>query len=352
KQLDKDPRVRGQTARAEQEPGEVRAMLRTPRRLEDFTRTSASDPQPRHRPGQSQIARPAAPQVKIKAQREFALDPARGKKVDKSPRVESPNITESREFKAPHVAGQYDPGKGASSFEDYLHDAQAELSELGAVISANEALFAAKIQEHVDGLRTAKEQLTMEYREKFDTLLEEKAKLEENLAMEREKEIRKLKMMNRRADDGKRERPGVLPTQSPESSNVPRQFGTGFLESSSPPHSPNAELRLSPTDTDAKIAEYDRRIAKRKSQMLERHAKSMQDLTAQYDTRMAQLLLDRDGLENDLSIGPAEFEEISEEMMRSVGLESERWNSEGGWGEREEGFGEDVCTGVEHAAGS
>ncbi|KAK5009420.1 hypothetical protein LTR60_005204, partial [Cryomyces antarcticus] len=224
----------------------------------------------------------------------------------------------------------------------YLHDAQAELSELGAVISANETLFAAKIQEHVDGLRTAKEQLTMEYREKFDTLLEEKAKLEENLAMEREKEIRKLKMMNRRADDGKRERPGVLPTQSPESSNVPRQFGTGFLESSSPPHSPNAELRLSPTDTDAKIAEYDRRIAKRKSQMLERHAKSMQDLTAQYDTRMAQLLQDRDGLENDLSIGPAEFEEISEEMMRrSVGLESERWNSEGGWGEREEGFGED-----------
>ena len=83
-------------------------------------------------------------------------------------------------------------GRGKTrSFEDYLQQAQAELSELGSVISQNEALFAQKIQEHVGDLQRAKDQMAAEYKEKFDTLLAEREKMEKSIASQSAEEFAK-----------------------------------------------------------------------------------------------------------------------------------------------------------------
>jgi len=87
----------------------------------------------------------------------------------------------TRTLNGPFVANVEDGSGRASkarSFEDYLQTAQQELSELGSVISKNEALFAQKIQEHVGELQRAKNQLAADYKQEFDALIAQREKLD------------------------------------------------------------------------------------------------------------------------------------------------------------------------------
>ncbi|KAK4990707.1 hypothetical protein LTR28_001434, partial [Elasticomyces elasticus] len=201
-----------------------------------------------------------------------------------------------------------DRGLKRQSFEEYLHHARIELSELGSVISANELLFAQKIQEHVGDLQMAKDQLADEYKQKLDALLEERARLEKDVAV-------------RQATELATARDRLAASYSVETTEV--SDGTLVQEELTPQRATAlkaADARL--------VAEYNRRVVKRQSQLALKHAEEFQALTEQYDARIAVLLGDKDKLDGDLSIEPDRYEQLSSEIVaRSTLLVAERERS-------------------------
>lgn len=196
------------------------------------------------------------------------------------------------------------------SFEDYLQQAHAELSELGSVISQNEALFAQKIQEHVGDLQRAKDQLAAEYKEKFDSLLAGRQKLEKDISA-------------KSAEEFARERQELVEKYGAYH-DEPAKQAAAITNLSTPKRNAlrSAEQQL--------VTQYNQRVVKRKSQVALKHAEDFQSLTQDYDRRLAELLGNRDKLGADLSVEPDQFEkDFGALEVMSAKLESERGDVNG-----------------------
>jgi hypothetical protein len=207
-----------------------------------------------------------------------------------------------------HIANGMQNGVGhPSSFEQYLEHAQAELSELGSVISANEALFAQKIQEHFGDLKRAKDQITIEYDEKFRALVAEKAKMESDFSAKNAAEFvreRKQLVASYGADHDEPDKQAAAVTSLPSPQRRELQ---------------SAEERL--------VSEYNRRVVKRKSQIALKHAEDYQSLAQDFDRRLAELLGNKAKLESDLSVEPSKFEQdLGEFEAISARMENEKAN--------------------------
>lgn len=194
------------------------------------------------------------------------------------------------------------------SFEDYLQQAQAELSELGSVITANEALFAQKIHEHFGDLQRAKDLITAEYDEKFTALEAQRDKTEKDFSA-------------KNAAEFAQERKQLVASYGADHDEPDKQAAavTGL---SSPKRRAlkNAEERL--------VSEYNRRIVKRTSQIALQHAEDYQNLAQDLDRRLAELLGNRQKLESDLSVEPSKFEhDIGQYEAMSAQLETEKARS-------------------------
>ncbi|TKA46940.1 hypothetical protein B0A54_03896 [Friedmanniomyces endolithicus] len=201
-----------------------------------------------------------------------------------------------------------EPAWKTRSFEDYLQQAKTELSELGSVITANEALFARKIQEHVGDLQRAKDHLAAEYKDKFDTLLAEKS-------------MREKDAMSRGVEDFTKERNQLLASNGIEHDEPQAQ--NALLTSL--PLKQAKELR---TAEERLVSEYNRRIAERKSQIALKHAEDFQFLTQDYDRKIIDLLNDKEKLEGDLSVEPERFEhDLDDFEVKSVQLEVQKSRS-------------------------
>ncbi|KAK1064442.1 hypothetical protein LTR33_012063, partial [Friedmanniomyces endolithicus] len=76
------------------------------------------------------------------------------------------------------------------------------------------------------------------------------------------------------------------------------------------------------------VSEYNRRIAKRKSQIALKHAEDFQFLTQDYDRKIIDLLNDKEKLEGDLSVEPERFEHDLDDLeVKSVQLEVQKSRS-------------------------
>ena len=187
------------------------------------------------------------------------------------------------------------------SFEDYLQNAQTELSELGSVITANETLFAQKIQEHVGDLQRAKDLLSQEYKQKFEALSIERNKREKETVADNAAEFvaqRNALVASFGASNGQLDGHAALPVQQAEALM-------------------SAEREL--------VTKYNNRVAKRKSQIQIKHAEQFQSLSQDYDRRVGEVLNQRARLEGDLSVNPDTFEhDFSELDAKSVQLQAEK----------------------------
>ncbi|KAM3416442.1 hypothetical protein BST61_g8037 [Cercospora zeina] len=195
------------------------------------------------------------------------------------------------------------------SFDDYLDNARAELSELGSVISANEALFARKIEEHVSGLQRAKDELTADYNAKAVALSKDKDTMDQIISSEQHAQFVK------------------------DRKKLVAKYGADFqdpTERSAMLTSLNMDTAVALRTAEQKLVdEYNQRITKRKSQIALKHAEEFQNITRDYDRRVSVLLNTRsrrlDGLEGDLSVDPSKFEaEYGEVMSKSAQMSVER----------------------------
>lgn len=193
------------------------------------------------------------------------------------------------------------------SFEDYLEQAKVELSELGSVNSANETLFAQKIEEHIGGLQRAKDQLADEYMQDLDVLVVEKDEMQKTA-------------VTRGAADFARERKKLVATYGVELDEP----GARTVILTGLPLQKAVALRMA---EERLVVEYTRRIAKRKSQIALRHAEEYHNLTQDYDRKITVLLQDRDRLESDLSVEPSQFERDIDELDQSIQDETARQSS-------------------------
>lgn len=183
------------------------------------------------------------------------------------------------------------------SFEDFLDNARTELSHLGSVISANESLFAQKISEHVSELQKAKDQLAADYDARISSLADDKGKMElmvlskQQAAFARDRE----ELVASYTD-------GVADAQKP--SDLSDRHSAALRA---------AEERL--------VADYNKRIFRRKSQIALKHAEEFQNVTRDYDRKVADLIDNKSRLEGDLSIDPTQFEQdMGELQTRSARL--------------------------------
>ena len=190
------------------------------------------------------------------------------------------------------------------SFEEYLHRAEVELSDLGKAISANETLFAQKIREHVGDLQKAKDQLSREYKAKHEAMLQARAELEEKLATKHAEDLAKAR------------------------AELVAQYTTGTQNPRGDENLANIE-ELTPRrkqalrEADAQlVADHDHTLATKKSQLEIKLEENVQTLEKQFDAEFSRLLKDRANLETDLSISPDHFEQMS----KSLELEVERLN--------------------------
>lgn len=189
------------------------------------------------------------------------------------------------------------------SFEDYLLSAQTELSELGSVITANENLFAAKIQEHVGELQRAKDQLAADYKTRLEGLTADKEHMEQMVTSQHANAFAK------------------------ERKKLVARYGADYDEPNAADGARNGlpvgdayDLR---TAEESLVQDFNRRIAKRKSQIALKHAEEFQNVTREYDRKVAELLTSRRKLEGDLSVDPSQFEQEYDELQgRSTQLQS------------------------------
>lgn len=186
------------------------------------------------------------------------------------------------------------------SFEDYLDNARTELSQLGSVISANENLFAKKISEHVGELQRAKDQLAADYDAKINGLAADKEMVE---AMVLTKQQAAFAKERKELVDNYT----LGPVNSNSSTDSADRNSTALR---------NAEERL--------VADYNKKIFRRKSQIALKHAEEFQNLTREYDRKVAELLDNRSNLEGDLSIDPTQFEQDMGELQGELQTRSAR----------------------------
>ena len=238
----------------------------------------------------------------VREQKSDASLSAATKRLQQSPRPVTPSTPKNQSN------GTSDSTWKNGSFEQYLQQAQAELSELGSVISANEALFAQKIQEHFGDLQRAKNLITTEYEEKFKALLAQRDKTEKDFSA-------------RNAAEFAQERRRLVASYGADH-DEPEQQVAAVTNLSSPERQAlkSAEERL--------VSEYNRRIVKRKSQIAIKHAEDYQNLTQDFDRRLAELLGNRQRLESDLSVEPSKFEQdLGQYEAMSAQLETEKATS-------------------------
>ncbi|KAI9683995.1 MAG: hypothetical protein M1822_005822 [Bathelium mastoideum] len=211
---------------------------------------------------------------------------------------------EPRPEKAAKQKAQYSKKREASprSFDDYLRRAEVELSDLGKAISANESLFAQKIREHVDDLQKAKDQLSQEYKTKYERILQERTKLEQKLA-------------SKQAEDLAEARSKLIAQYTNDPDVTKGDERMARIESLTP----QRKQALKEADAEL-VAEHDHKLATRRSQLELKHEADVQNLGEQFEAKIAQILKDRANLEADLSISPDEFEQLS----RTLELEVER----------------------------
>ncbi|KAF2155942.1 hypothetical protein K461DRAFT_310510, partial [Myriangium duriaei CBS 260.36] len=210
------------------------------------------------------------------------------------------------------------------SFEQYLSQAQTELSELGRVISQNEAVFAQKIAQHVGDLQMAKNQLALEYKQRFDDLVQKRQNLEDVATTRHTKELDRAKEQLKQGFA-----PPTPPSSSRRHQKTPQRQGSALPDYPSPDRVDTHSLALVRAETRL-VAEHDTQLAKRKSQIALTHASCFAALTTEYDTAIARLFDDRDDLGGDLAISPDAFENTLSRMNReSFRLENERAASVG-----------------------
>ena len=186
------------------------------------------------------------------------------------------------------------------SFEEYLERAEAELSDLGKAISANETLFAQKIHEHVSDLQKAKDQLSQEYKVKHEAMLQERAELEQKLATKQAEDLTEARTQ--------------LIAQYTSHIGTPKRDENLAKSDKLTPQSKQA---LKEADAQL-VAEHDQKLAKKKSQIEIKHERDVQALGEQFDEKFSQLLKDWVNLEADLSISPGQFEQISKTLELEV----------------------------------
>lgn len=261
-----------------------------------------------------QRQKPVVRDITVPKQRSLEPQPV----SPKTPRQANPQRSSDRAWKT-------------RSFEDYLSQAQAELSELGSVISQNEALFAQKIQEHVGDLQRAKDQLAAEYKDKFDSLLADRQKMEKDISA-------------KSAEEFARERQELVEKYGAYH-DEPAQQAAAITSLSTPKRNAlrSAEQQL--------VTQYNQRVVKRKSQVAMKHAEDFQSLTQDYDRRLAELLGSRDKLGVDLSVEPDQFEkDFGELEVMSAKLESERGEVNGVQQQAQSPPVEDAIAGAVHDA--
>lgn len=196
-------------------------------------------------------------------------------------------------------------------FEERLKHAQAELSELGTVISQNEALFAMKINEHVRDLQAAKDLLTLEYKKKLDEVLQQKADLEKELSTKYKRELEEAK--------------AELDTE--HSKRLEGVVGESDVDPGSVRADLSVEHQRHLAETESRLrAEHELRVKEGKRRIAARHSQDFSSLIQEYDERIGKLFGESERIQNDLSIGPEQFEELTEEYDRQ-GSELERQKS-------------------------
>lgn len=203
---------------------------------------------------------------------------------------------------------EVDMAWSARSFEDYLQDAHAELSELGSVITANEQLFSRKIEEHVGELQRAKDQLALDYQAKLEKLAGDKERMEKMVTSTQVAAFARDRKDLVAQYDADFDDPGE---QAAMLSSLPVGKARALR---------TAEQRL--------VQDYNKRIAKRKSQIALKHAEKFQSITQEYDRKIAELLNNRHRLEGDLSLDPSRFEdEFGDLRTQSEQLRAEKAQS-------------------------
>ncbi|KAG9579466.1 hypothetical protein KCU97_g12427, partial [Aureobasidium melanogenum] len=183
-----------------------------------------------------------------------------------------------------------------SGAEDYFGRSESDFSDMSKVFSANEAVFVQKIKEHVDSLEHARDQLNHVYKQRFDAMLDERARREEQLESQHTTELEAARNKLRANYSQPLYNTGVKTSAS----NTPFD---GHVD----------EFQMEDTRL---VSEHAERLANRKSQVQHHHNLQFQALSEEYDKKIAELLGEKDMLDSDLSIGPERFEEMSEQIDR------------------------------------
>lgn len=181
------------------------------------------------------------------------------------------------------------------SFEEYLSQAQTELSELGQAISTTEKAFAEKIQQHVGDLQAAKETLADEYKQKFEALVLQRQELDSRVASRHVDELEA-------ARSGLRARFAEATGGDAEALSL-RADAEAASRTDSIQAFQYADREL--------VAEHHTKLVKRRSRIMINHATDFESLSIEFDKRVAGLRKDKESLDVDLSIEPADFEQMT-----------------------------------------
>jgi hypothetical protein len=136
-------------------------------------------------------------------------------------------------------------------------------------------------------LEQARDRLNDVYKQKYDAMVDETARREEQLESQHTTELEAARKKLR--------------------ANHPQP-----VEAASTPID-NDEFQ---TKDNRLVLEHAERLANRKSQIQHHHQQQFSALSEEYDKKIAEMLGENDTLDSDLSIGPERFEEMSEQIDR------------------------------------
>ncbi|KAI4843136.1 hypothetical protein E4T44_05855, partial [Aureobasidium sp. EXF-8845] len=176
--------------------------------------------------------------------------------------------------------------------EDYFGRSESDLSDMGRVISANEPLFIQKIKDHVDNLEQARDRVNDVYKQKYDDMVDDTARREEQLESQHTTELEAARKRLRATYS--------QPSDAEIKTSVSAPFDSDDLQ----------------TKDNRLVLEHAERLANRKSQVQHHFQVQFLSLSEEYDKKIAEMLGEKDMLDSDLSIGPERFEEMSEQVDR------------------------------------
>ncbi|KEQ70944.1 hypothetical protein M436DRAFT_52291 [Aureobasidium namibiae CBS 147.97] len=179
-----------------------------------------------------------------------------------------------------------------SGAEDYFGRSESDVSDMGKVIFANESLFVQKIKEQVDSLEQARDKLNDVYTQRYDAMVDETARREEQLESQHASELEAARN-KLRASHSQPLDTGIQPSTS-------TFFASNEFQAQ--------DNRL--------VLEHAERLANRKSQVQHHYRLQFTALSEDYDKKITELLGEKEMLDSDLSIGPEKFEEMSEQIDR------------------------------------